>query len=107
MSSLGVTHGACIDKATIEEIIGVELNVKKDEVQRAECQCVASVEVGAYNSCGHGCQYCYANYSPDTVNRNMMCYDPDSPILCDAIGPDDRITERPVKSLAVHQLSFL
>lgn len=36
---------------------------------RDECGCVASRDIGAYDTCPHGCVYCYANASPDAALR--------------------------------------
>lgn len=38
-------------------------------------------DVGAYNTCGHLCRYCYANADKDVVRQNMKQHDPDSPFL--------------------------
>lgn len=104
LQECGIEHNCCIDKKLIEEITGTMLKVGKDKVQREECGCVASMEVGSYNTCLHGCIYCYANYSPESVKKNCAKYDPKSPILCDTVGVDDKITERKVKSLADLQM---
>ena len=32
------------------------------EWKARDCHCVNMVDVGAYNSCLHGCKYCYANF---------------------------------------------
>ncbi len=106
LEKYGIEHNSCIDKQLIEEIIGARLNVKKDKVQRGECGCVESMEVGSYNTCLHGCVYCYANYSRDSVEKNCRKYDPKSPLLCDVISENDKITERKVKSLADRQLTL-
>ncbi len=106
LRSVGVEHGSCIDQKLIEEIIGCKLAVKKDKNQRRECGCVESVETGLYNTCPNGCRYCYANFSDEAVRTNANAYDPASPLLCGTVGPEDRITERKVKSLKDTQLSF-
>lgn len=106
LESVGVKHGSCIDKKLIEEIIGCKLIAGKDKNQRAECGCYESVETGLYNTCRNGCKYCYANFSEAAVIENVKAYDPQAPLLCGTIGPNDKITERKVKSLKDMQLSL-
>lgn len=106
LSSVGIDHNSCIDKGVIESLVGGKIKAKKDPVQRPECKCVESMEVGAYNSCGNGCKYCYANYKPESVATNMAKYDPKSTMLCDSLRPDDKITERKVKSIVDRQMSL-
>jgi hypothetical protein len=43
----------------------------KDKGQRLECGCIRSKDIGQYNTCGHGCIYCYANTSPEAARRNL------------------------------------
>lgn len=106
LQECGIKHNCCIDKALIESIIGCRLKAGKDKGQRRECGCVESVEIGTYNTCRNGCKYCYANYSGESVAKNCRKYDPKSPILCDVIDENDKITERKVKSLKEQQLSL-
>ena len=104
--NIGVEHAHCIDRERIERIGGFKLNVDKDTNQRAECGCVASIDIGAYNTCKNGCLYCYANYSSKSVETNAAKYDPSSPLLCGQVQEDDKITIRKVESLKETQLSI-
>ena len=104
--NIGVEHAHCIDRERIERIGGFKLNVDKDRNQRAECGCVASIDIGTYNTCKNGCLYCYANYSSKTVEKNFGMHNPDSPFLSGEIDDTDVIKERKVKSLIDNQMSL-
>jgi len=57
---LGVKPGACIDGDIVTRVLGVHVGNTKDKSQRKACRCVVSRDIGSYNTCGHGCTYCYA-----------------------------------------------
>lgn len=104
LSSVGIEHAKCIDDKLIADILGEDINIQKDKNQRDICGCVGSIDIGAYNTCKHGCLYCYANYSDKAVKDNILKHDPESPMLNGNIEPDDKITDRKMKSHKNKQL---
>ncbi|NJD03874.1 MAG: DUF1848 domain-containing protein [Ruminiclostridium sp.] len=93
LSEYGIGHARCIDPELIREITGAPVKYKKDGNQRKACGCIPSVDIGAYNTCAHGCLYCYATYSKGSVDRNCTTYDVDSPLLCSKLKAGDKVSE--------------
>ena len=104
LSSVGIKPAKCIDDKLIAEITGGIINVQKDRNQRDVCGCVESIDIGAYNTCKHGCLYCYANYSDTAVKNNLIKHDPKSPMLIGNIEPEDKITDKKMVSYRENQL---
>jgi hypothetical protein len=90
LSPFGIRPGKCVDDEMIEEAFGIQVNRKKDSTQRAACGCVVSRDIGMYDSCFFGCQYCYATQSFERARVNFNQHDPMSPSLVGKYeaGPD-------------------
>jgi hypothetical protein len=77
----GILPGKCVDDQVIAEAFGIEVPRTKDPAQRAACRCIGSRDIGMYESCLFGCQYCYATKSFDQAKVNFDSHDPKSPSL--------------------------
>ena len=106
LSQFGIRHGRCIDGGLFERIAGVPLALTKDKNQRAECGCMASIDIGMYDTCRNGCKYCYANHSATALRKNLQARDPASPLLCGNIAPEDTVRDRKTESCRVGQMTL-
>lgn len=77
LSEYGIEHNRCIDPELISRrapddaiLQNFLYNAKTDNGQRKVCGCIPSKDIGAYNTCPHGCLYCYANTSSASAYEN-------------------------------------
>ena len=104
LSSIGADCSGCMTIKTFESAIGQNLDCPPNPNNRSECACYLTGDIGAYNTCGHFCRYCYANADRDLVKRNMRLHDPASPLLVGHIEPCDTIHEAKQVSWIDHQM---
>ncbi|EFK10608.1 conserved hypothetical protein [delta proteobacterium NaphS2] len=80
-ASYGIQPGKCIDDKLIRHVFGLEVLPLKDPSQRSHCGCVASRDIGMYDTCLFGCLYCYATTHLDHARERHMKNDPDASSL--------------------------
>lgn len=101
-----VDADGCMSKAVLEKALGFKLNAPKGKAARKECSCLLGADIGAYNTCGHGCLYCYANYDKETVARNRKLHQASSPLLIGEVTEHDVIKQADQRSWKNGQLDF-
>ena len=93
LSAVGADCSGCMTQSVFEKAIGQNLKLPTNPNNRKECACYITGDIGAYNTCGHFCRYCYANADRNAVIRPMKQHDPASPLLIGNIQLDDQISE--------------
>jgi len=104
----GADCSGCMTVKTYERALHANLIVpaRGKNQRRGECACHMGTDIGAYDTCGHLCKYCYANTNPAAVRENMKNHDPASPFLIGGSLPGDVVHEAVQKSFIDRQLSF-
>ena len=52
-------------------LYAIKTRNNRDKGQRELCACIASKDIGEYNTCAHLCEYCYANSSKECAIANL------------------------------------
>lgn len=91
LETYGVDCSGCMTVPVFEKAINCSLQVPKIKGARPECGCLLGCDIGAYNTCGHLCKYCYANYDAHTVIHNMKRHNPKSPLLLGELSENDKV----------------
>lgn len=99
----------CIDGSIIESLFFPNGLRHKQKPTRKECGCTESTDIGTYDTCPHGCVYCYANMNKQQARRAFNNHDKESAFLGYSKSQSDRWlteiqnsrTERDYKQLKI------
>ena len=92
LAAVGADCSGCMTQSVFESAIGQNLILPPNPNNRRECACYITGDIGAYNTCGHFCRYCYANADRAAVMNAMKLHDPKSPMIIGHVQPGDRIS---------------
>jgi DNA repair photolyase len=80
LTKFGIERNKCIDDEFIKNVFSNDAALmdymgnggsQKHQGQRQLCGCIASKDIGAYDTCKYFCKYCYATVSQKTVSKNF------------------------------------
>ena len=73
----GGTGAACIDATRLSELAGHDIKARQKGNRRG-CLCAESRDIGTYDTCPHGCAYCYAVRDRDKALMNYRGHTADA-----------------------------
>ena len=71
----GIEEARCIDARRLSRIAGRTIAARLQGM-RETCGCYQSKDIGDYDTCPHGCVYCYAVQNRDLAKRRFSEHDP-------------------------------
>jgi hypothetical protein len=76
----GGVPARCIDAARLSDVAGRAIRARQ-KGNRPGCECAEARDIGAYETCPHGCVYCYAVGTAARARRHWRDHDPAAEIL--------------------------
>jgi DNA repair photolyase len=70
-----VFKGSCINGEYLSTLFSISLDTLRTP-SRKECACTKSIDIGAYDTCAHGCVYCYANTDKERAENAAKRHNP-------------------------------
>jgi hypothetical protein len=80
----GVDESHCVDARRLSTLAGRDIQAHLKGA-RKECGCYESKDIGDYNTCPHGCVYCYAVQNRKLAQNRYRMHDPRGELL---FGPN-------------------
>ncbi len=93
LAAYGPDTSGCMTKEVLEAALGRKIRAEASKKTREGCHCLLGNDIGEYNTCLHGCRYCYANYDTETVLANYREHDPLSQLLIGHLKEDDIVKD--------------
>ena len=88
-AKFGIGEAQCVSGARLSSVLGEQFKVSR-KGNRPDCACDASRDIGAYDTCPHGCVYCYAVQNRELARQRYGHHDPDGEYLFE---PDPGVAE--------------
>lgn len=77
-----IEEARCVDAERLEKVSHKAIQEKaRQRGNRKECGCFASKDIGEYDTCPHGCVYCYAVQNRDVALERYKSHNPVSEFL--------------------------
>ncbi|MBI4008448.1 MAG: DUF1848 domain-containing protein [Planctomycetes bacterium] len=81
-----IKKAQCIDGELLYTLFPHKPKQTKVNPTRKECGCVVSRDIGAYDTCPHGCIYCYANINKALAYKRYSAHNPGADMLYNTEG---------------------
>jgi hypothetical protein len=89
----GTVEARCIDAARLAEVAGRPIAARL-KGNRPGCACFASRDIGEYDTCPHGCVYCYAVQHRGLAQRHYKEHDSEGAFLFPPPAADAGMRDR-------------